>query len=74
LGSIGFIVALGLGLIFQAIVVQFMNFSGFIMPQIISFSSIEIAIIEALAISMISAVYPAYRASKLDIVNSLKAT
>jgi putative ABC transport system permease protein len=74
LGSIGFITAIALGLIFQSIIVQFMNISGFIMPQIISINSIEIAIIEAIAISTISAAYPAYRASKLDIVNSLRAT
>jgi putative ABC transport system permease protein len=74
LGSIGFITAITLGLIFQSIIVQFMNISGFIMPQVISINSIEIAIIEAIAISTISAAYPAYRASKLDIVNSLRAT
>jgi len=30
LGSIGLIIALALGLIFQSIIVQFMNISGFI--------------------------------------------
>jgi putative ABC transport system permease protein len=74
LGSIGFVVALILGVIFQSIVVEFMNLSGFIMPFKISVSSVEIALFEALAISTLSAVYPAYRASKLDIVNSLRAT
>jgi ABC-type antimicrobial peptide transport system permease subunit len=73
LGTVGFLIALGLGVIFQSIVVTFMNLSGFVMPFVISAISIEIALVEAVAISVLSAAYPAYRASKLDIVDSLRA-
>lgn len=72
LGIVGFAISVGLGLIFQSIVVTFMNLAGFIMPLTISTSSIQLALIEALVISVISAAYPAYRASKLGIADSLR--
>jgi putative ABC transport system permease protein len=74
LGLVGFVIALGLGLIFQSIVVTFMNIAGFIMPFTISLSAIQLALVQAVVISVISAAYPAYRAAKLDIVDSLRAT
>jgi putative ABC transport system permease protein len=72
-GLIGFVIALGLGLIFLSITVSFMNTAGFIMPFTISISAIQLALAEAIVISVISAAYPAYRAAKLGIVDSLRA-
>ena len=72
LGIVGFIIATGLGLIFQSILIQFMNAKGFVAPFIISVDSIRLALVEALVISVISAAYPAYRIVKLGIVESLR--
>ena len=72
LGIVGFVIAVGLGLIFQSIVVAFMNLGGFMMPFTISLDSIQLALVEAIVISVISAAYPAYKAAKLNIVESLR--
>ncbi len=72
LGIVGFIIAAGLGLIFQSILIGFMNATGFAAPFIISWNSIGLALVLALFISMISAAYPAYRIVKLGIVESLR--
>jgi len=72
LGIVGFIIATVLGLIFQSILIRFMNAKGFIAPFIISTGSIRLALVEALFISVISAAYPSYRIVKLGIIESLR--
>jgi putative ABC transport system permease protein len=72
LGIVGFIIATGLGLIFQSILIGFMNTKGFVAPFIISVGSIRLALVEAIFISVISAAYPSYRIVKLGIVESLR--
>ncbi len=72
LGIVGFIIAIGLGLIFQSILIRFMNMMGFVVPFIISLDSIRLALVQALFISVISAAYPSYRVAKLGIVESLR--
>lgn len=71
-GILGFIVGTILGLIFHRITVSYMRLMGFPMSYFMPLDNIGIALGLAVLTSVISAVYPAYRASKLNIVEALK--
>jgi len=72
LGAVGFFVGTVIGLIFHRITVSYMRFEGFPMPFIIPFEAIELSLVLAVLTAIISAVYPADRASKLNIVEALR--
>ena len=72
LGFIGFLAGTAVGLIFHRITVSYMATAGFPMPYIIPYDAIWISLIIAILTSIISAVYAANRASKLNIVESLR--
>jgi putative ABC transport system permease protein len=72
LGVVGFVLGTALGLIYQSVTVSYMNFGGFKISFIISLSSVMLTLTLSVLISVISAAYPAYRASELNIVESLR--
>jgi ABC-type antimicrobial peptide transport system permease subunit len=61
-----------LGLIFHQITVSYMRLTGFEMPYLIPFDSIGLSLVLAILTSILSAAYPAYRASKLNIIDALR--
>ena len=72
LGFIGFITSVAVGLIFHRITVSYMRVAGFPMPYIIPYDAIWVSLVLAIVTSIVSAVYAANRASKLNIVESLR--
>jgi ABC-type antimicrobial peptide transport system permease subunit len=72
LGIVGFFSGTVVGLIFHRITVSYMRLEGFPMAFIIPFDAIGLSLVLAILASIISAVYPANRASKLDIVDALR--
>jgi putative ABC transport system permease protein len=72
LGVVGFFAGTVVGLIFHRITVSYMRVEGFPMPFIIPFDAVELSLVLAVITSVISAIYPANRASKLDIVEALR--
>jgi putative ABC transport system permease protein len=72
LGIVGFFSGTVVGLIFHRITVSYMRLAGFPMAFIIPFDSIGLSLVLAVLVSIISAVYPANRASRLDIVDALR--
>jgi putative ABC transport system permease protein len=72
LGVVGFAVGTILGLIFNRITVSYMSLMGFPMPFIIPYTAIGLSLALTVLTSILSAAYPAYRASKLNIIDALK--
>jgi ABC-type lipoprotein release transport system permease subunit len=72
LGVVGSIMGVVVGLMFHRVTVSYMRVEGFPMAFIIPFAAIEITIFLALLTAVIGSVYPAYRASKQNIVDSIR--
>ena len=72
LGVVGFISGTAVGLMLYRAVVSYMRVEGFPMPFILPVDAIILSLVLAIITSIISAVYPAHRASKLDIVEALR--
>jgi putative ABC transport system permease protein len=72
LGVVGFAVGTVLGLIFNRITVSYMELAGFPMPFFIPYNAIGFSLALTVLISILSVAYPAYRASKLNIIDALK--
>ena len=69
----GFIFGTIAGLILSRVTIGFMQVAGFPIPYIIPLNAIWLSLLLALLATLISAAYPAYHASKLKIVDSLKS-
>ena len=72
LGVVGFLSGTMVGLIFHRITVSYMWLEGFPMAFLIPYAAIAVSFVLAITTSIISAIYPANRASKLDIVDALR--
>jgi len=72
LGIVGSIMGVVVGLMFHRVTVSYMRVEGFPMAFIIPFAAIEITLFLALLTAVIGSVYPAYRASKQNIVDSIR--
>lgn len=72
LGVVGSIMGVVVGLMFHRVTVSYMRVEGFPMAFLIPFAAIEVTIVLALLTAVISAVYPANKASKQNIVDSIR--
>lgn len=72
LGIVGFAMGTVVGLMFHRVTVSYMALEGFPMAFIIPFEAIAITLFLALLTAIISAVYPANRASKQNIVDAIR--
>ena len=72
LAGAGAAVGIIAGLILNQVTIGFMQTMGFPIPFAIPFDSIWLSLLLATVASLISAAYPAYRASRLRIVDSLR--
>ena len=72
LGVVGFAMGIIVGLMFHRVTVSYMRLEGFPMAFIIPFDAMAITLFLALLTSVISAVYPADRASKQNIVDAIR--
>jgi ABC-type antimicrobial peptide transport system permease subunit len=68
----GFALGTLAGLILHSVTTSFMRATGFPIPYNIPFNSIWMSLLLAIIASLVSAAYPAYHASKLKIVDSLR--
>jgi len=72
LAGAGAAVGIIAGLILNQVTIGFMQAMGFPIPYAIPFDSIWVSLLLATMASLISAAYPAFRASKLKIVDALR--
>jgi len=72
LAATGFAIGTIAGLILNKVTIGFMRVTGFPLPYTIPFDSIWLSLFLAFIASFISAAYPAYRVSRLKIVDSLR--
>jgi ABC-type antimicrobial peptide transport system permease subunit len=72
LGVVGFAMGSVVGLMFHRVTVSYMRVAGFPMTFMIPYEAIIITLVIALATAVISAVYPANKASKQNIVDSIR--
>ncbi len=72
LGIVGFIMGIIVGLMFHRVTVSYMRLEGFPMAFIIPYDAMAVILVLAIATSVISAVYPADKASKLNIVDAIR--
>lgn len=72
LGVVGFAMGSVVGLMFHRVTVSYMRVAGFPMAFMIPYEAIIITLAIALATAVISAVYPANKASKQNIVDSIR--
>jgi putative ABC transport system permease protein len=72
LGIVGFLSGTVVGLIFHRITVSYMRMAGFPMAFILPTDAIGLALILAVVTAVLSAIYPANRASEIDIVEALR--
>ena len=72
LGVVGFAMGITVGLMFHRVTVSYMRVAGFPMAFIIPFAAMAITLVVAILTAVISAVYPANRASKQNIVDSIR--
>ena len=72
LGIVGFAMGIIVGLMFHRVTVSYMRLEGFPMAFIIPFDAMAITLVLAILTAVISAVYPADRASKLNIVDAIR--
>jgi len=72
LGVVGFAMGIIVCLMFHRVTVSYMRLEGFPMAFIIPYQAIEITFFLAILTAVISAVYPAEKASKLNIVDAIR--
>jgi putative ABC transport system permease protein len=72
ISSVGFLIGTISGLLLHRVMVSYMRLTGFPIPYIIPVDAIALSLILALVSSVISSAYPAYRASKLNIIEALR--
>jgi putative ABC transport system permease protein len=72
LGVVGFAMGITVGLMFHRVTVSYMRVAGFPMAFIIPVDAIIITLFLALLTAVIGAVYPANKASKQNIVESIR--
>jgi len=72
LGVVGFLVGTMIGLIFHRISITYMSLMGFPLEFFVPYDSIIIILFLALITSIMSAVYPAFAASRLNIVDAIR--
>ncbi|HUK84227.1 MAG TPA: FtsX-like permease family protein [Candidatus Acidoferrum sp.] len=72
LGVVGFAMGVTVGLMFHRVTVSYMRVAGFPMAFMIPFAAMAITLVLAILTAVISAVYPADRASKQNIVESIR--
>jgi len=72
LAGAGFAVGTVAGLILNEVTISFMRATGFPIPYMIPFESIWMSLLLAMVASLVSAAYPVYHASRLNIVDSLR--
>ena len=72
LGVVGFAMGIIVGLMFHRVTVSYMTLEGFPMAFMIPSDAIVITLFLALMTSVISAIYPADRASKQNIVDAIR--
>lgn len=72
LGVVGFAMGIIVGLMFHRVTVSYMRLEGFPMAFIIPFEAMAITLFLALMTAVISAVYPADKASKQNIVDAIR--
>ena len=72
LGVVGFAMGIIVGLMFHRVTVSYMRVEGFPMAFMIPFDAMAITLVLALLTAVISAVYPADKASKLNIVDAIR--
>jgi putative ABC transport system permease protein len=72
LGGVGFAMGSVVGLMFHRVTVSYMRVEGFPMAFMIPYEAIAITLVIALITAVISAVYPANKASKQNIVDAIR--
>jgi putative ABC transport system permease protein len=72
LGGVGFVMGSVVGLMFHRVTVSYMRVEGFPMAFMIPYDAFVITLVIALATAVISAVYPANKASKQNIVDAIR--
>jgi putative ABC transport system permease protein len=72
ISSVGFLIGTISGLLLHRVMVSYMRLTGFPIPYIIPVDAIALSLTLALVSSIISSAYPAYRASKLNIIEALR--
>lgn len=72
LGAVGFVMGVVVGLMFHRVTVSYMRVAGFPMAFMIPYDAILATLILAILTAVIGAVYPANRASKANIVDSIR--
>ncbi len=72
LGVVGFAMGIIVGLMFHRVTVSYMRLEGFPMAFIMPYDAMAVILVLAIATAVISAVYPADKASKLDIVDAIR--
>jgi putative ABC transport system permease protein len=72
LGVVGFLMGMLVGLMFHRVTVSYMRLEGFPMAFILPYDTMMITLVLALVTAVIGAVYPALRASKQNIVDSIR--
>lgn len=72
LGVVGFLVGTMIGLIFHRISITYMSLMGFPLEFFVPYDGIVIILFLALITSIMSAVYPAFSASRLNIVDAIR--
>jgi putative ABC transport system permease protein len=72
LGVVGFAMGIVVGLMFHRVTVSYMRLEGFPMAFIMPYDAMAVTLFLAILTAVISAVYPADRASKLNIVDAIR--
>ncbi len=72
LGVVGFIMGVVLGLMFHRVTVSYMALAGFEMPFILPVQAMVAILFIAVLTAVISAIYPANKASKQNIVEAIR--
>jgi putative ABC transport system permease protein len=72
LGVVGFAMGITVGLMFHRVTVSYMRLAGFPMAFMIPYDAMLFTLAIALATAVISAVYPANKASKQNIVDAIR--
>jgi ABC-type antimicrobial peptide transport system permease subunit len=72
LGVVGFVMGIIVGLMFHRVTVSYMRLEGFPMAFIMPYEAMAVILVLAVATAVISSVYPADKASKLDIVDAIR--
>ncbi len=72
LGVVGFAMGIIVGLMFHRVTVSYMRLEGFPMAFIMPYDAMAVTLILAVITAVISALYPADKASKLNIVDAIR--